>query len=193
MVKIKRSSKQVTLPECKTAGFELLPLDGAKSGLSVSPRVIGNTYFKVASKSKEVAALVTVMPDGLHVAWDTCGKCHDHVSQCSCSTGIYHPSSVGWIRATYDVKYPSEKVTDYSRYFDPYGRNSGKYYDPLETALGRRNSATVASPPKKPRAARIEPEFDPSSISMEELQVHAEKKAKSDIRRARSVIRGSKR
>src|SRR5687767_11623028 len=52
---------------------------------------------KVIAENGQFKQMTTVMPDGLEVAWASCGRCSMHVTVCSCQNGILNPSSVEWI------------------------------------------------------------------------------------------------
>jgi hypothetical protein len=55
------------------------------------------TYFAVNRSIRNPFALVTVMDDGLCVAWSSCGTCHRQFKMCSCKRGIAAPRSVEYI------------------------------------------------------------------------------------------------
>jgi len=123
VIKVKRQATPVDrFPDCV-----LVPVSKRKPHYPlVQSNVLPNTYYRVVKDEDRVRTMVTVMPDGLMVAWDSCAKCHRHHTQCECKTGIYHSASIGWIRATYDVNYPTERVSNYSMYHDPYMRLEGR-------------------------------------------------------------------
>ena len=58
---------------------------------------VPGVHWCVEPKSGEVVQLVTVMPDGLIVAWGTCVSCNNAASRCICTGGILNPGSVEWI------------------------------------------------------------------------------------------------
>lgn len=201
-VKVKRSASNA-VPADRFEGCILVPVSKGKDHYPVvSPRVLENTYYRVVKDEDRVRTLVTVMPDGVHVAWDSCARCHGYITQCRCKEGMYHPRSVAWIRATHDVKYPTERVQDYSMYYDPWGRNSDVPVDrevvfgslPTSkadtTARKRKTSQPVVAPVEDdPNALSIS---DIQNIDMDELHKAAKRQAKRSVRRARSVIRGGK-
>jgi hypothetical protein len=51
-------------------------------------RVPTGTCYRYNTKTKRIECMVTTMPDSLHVAWDTCGGCAQHVAHCVCKYGI---------------------------------------------------------------------------------------------------------
>lgn len=55
------------------------------------------TYYRFNPTTKMVEALVTVMPNGLSVAWDICRGCSRLFVQCSCRAGVQVCRSVEWI------------------------------------------------------------------------------------------------
>lgn len=167
------------IPADRIEGCILVPLDQAKSDYpKISSNVLEGTYYRVTEATGKVRAMVTVMPDGGLVAWDTCAVCHSYFLQCKCATGVYHPRSVAWIRATHDLNYPSERVTDYSRYYNPQSRST--------TGLSVIDSS-------KPATKRKKKEVNLEEIDMEQLDKEAKKLARSNTRRARSAIRGGRR
>lgn len=52
------------------------------------PQVKGappETFYRYNEKRQRVECLVTMMPGGLLVAWDSCGQCAAHIRACTCS------------------------------------------------------------------------------------------------------------
>jgi hypothetical protein len=147
-VKIKRNPKPV--PQ-DIDGCVLVPLAKRQEDWpSTQAGLIANTFYRIDSSTKKLRCMVTVMPDGLRLAWDSCGKCHEHVIRCKCRSGIYHCSSVGFIRATYDHDdWPGVRITDYTAYFDPFGRRSGKGVERSDVVVWNR---PLPAPPKPPTA-----------------------------------------
>jgi hypothetical protein len=197
-------SKETSIPE-DIEGCRLIPLDKGKSHFpKVQDNILPNTYYRVPdSDENRLRCFVTVMPDGNLIAWDTCGKCKTHVSNCSCSSGVYHPASIGWIRATCDINFPTEKVTDYSKYNDPYKRFSGGGVDTWQESVGRKptdpksyKAVTRKQDSEVAVAKSNGPELtvaEIENIDLVELGKQASKQAKRTVRRARSVIKGGKR
>lgn len=184
--------------EDRIEGCVLIPVSQAKSHYPrAADGVLDNTYYRVIKDTDTVRAFVTVMPDGNRVAWDSCAKCYQHIRNCPCKEGAYHSRSIAWIRATCDVNYPSERVTDYSMYYDPWGRNSGK---PIDRVAAFGNAVTSAPSKRKVVSTPAVVEDDPNALSaadiqnldMSALHEEAKKQAKRSVRRARSVIRGGK-
>lgn len=190
MARVVRTKKA---PKDKVEGCRLIPLDSGKPHFpQVQDNVLPNTYFRIPEDDPDrLRALVTIMPDGCHVAWDSCGKCHRHVTQCGCKSGIYHPASIGWIRATNDINFPTERVQDYSRYFDPYKRYSGGSYDPDEVT-GKLPMYTPPQP-KKPRKKKDEISIEEiENLDLAKLGKEASKQAKRNVRSVRSKIKRGK-
>ena len=150
-VKIKRNPKPV--PKDIT-GCTMVPLTKAlPEWPKVQPGILANTYYRINTDSGELRCMVTVMPDGLRVAWDSCGKCHDTVKRCRCRSGIYHGRDIGWIRATYDHDdWPGVKILDYTEYYDPFGRRSGKGVERSDVVIWNRGPL----PDPKPSTTRTE-------------------------------------
>lgn len=59
--------------------------------------MVPGTKFVVSQDTGEVDSMMTVMPDGVHVNWKYCAACHHEVTDCRCSNGVLHPSSIEWI------------------------------------------------------------------------------------------------
>lgn len=196
-------SKEITIPE-DIEGCRLVPLSKGKPHFTkIQDNVLPNTYYRVPiNDENQLRAMVTIMPDGSRIAWDNCGKCKTHILYCKCPSGAYHPSSIGWIRATCDINFPTEKVTDYSMYNDPYKRLSGGGIDPWKEGIGRKPTDSKSyKPVTRNQVAEIpvvkssSPELsvrDIENLDLEKLGQEAKKQAKRTIRRARSVINGGK-
>lgn len=65
-------------------GRVLIPLTRQHSTLPKVTAVPPETFYRYNEKRQRVECLVTVMPDGLEVAWDTCGQCAFHIRACKC-------------------------------------------------------------------------------------------------------------
>lgn len=63
---------------------------------SIPADLAGNSRYLLSS-SKSVIQVYTIMPDGLRVAWSTCGACAAHVRVCSCAGGFVAPNSISHI------------------------------------------------------------------------------------------------
>lgn len=186
-LKIRRTASDVI---DTVVGCRLVPVGNRKSHyVSVQSNVLADTFYRVTEATDTVRALVTIMPSGLRVAWDTCGKCHHHVAQCSCKSGVYHPASIGWIRATCDQD-SYQRITDYSMYNDPYMKLTGD-----ETSM-RDEIPSMMAASKKPSPivpAKSKPSISASDIENMDIRVLdslAKKQAGKSIRRANSIIRG---
>lgn len=190
-LKIRRTASTVidTVEGCR-----LVPVSSRKPHYApVQSNVLADTFYRVTEATDTVRALVTIMPSGLRVAWDTCGKCHHHVSQCACKSGVYHPSSVGWIRATCDQD-SYQRITDYSMYFDPYMKLTGdgtSMRDEVPTMMTASKPSAPVVPAKSIRKASISAS-DIENMDIRELDSLAKKQASKSIRRASSVIKASK-
>ena len=73
------------------------------------------TYYRYDKKLKKVRCLVTVMPDGLRVAWDTCRYCSRYFSSCSCKAGIQACRSIEYIYDSIDAHMKKEEWTVHHR------------------------------------------------------------------------------
>lgn len=197
-IKIKKAQG---IPE-DIEGCRLVPIDQGKPHFpKVQDNVLANTYYRVPIDDEDrLRAMVTVMPDGLRAAWDTCGKCHGHISQCRCKSGVYHPSSIGWMRATFEhPEWPDKKILDYSEFFDPFKRREGNELPRWDEVPGSRMKVDSPKPKAKPKVQPQAPVEDGGltvkdieNIDMAELNKQAKSQAKRTIRRTRSILRGGK-
>lgn len=74
-------------PTIVTKKIRMTPGTAAvKLGLPVFADVPEFTYYVV--EGGRLINLVTVMPDGIEVAWDMCDECTNHVRNCKCKRGI---------------------------------------------------------------------------------------------------------
>lgn len=208
VIKVKRQA----VPADSIEGCVLVPLNQRKPHYPlVQSNVLPNTYYRVVKDEDRVRALVTVMPDGSKVAWDSCAKCYGHVTLCACKDGMYHSRSISWIRATCDVNYPSERVTDYSMYYDPFMRKEGR--TDIRVSIGRspadvpsstprRKSKAVDPEPLPPvKEAKVKPrkakpgltDADIENLDMAALNKAAAEQAKDVTRKVRrTIVRGGK-
>ena len=209
MKKVVKVARRQNIPADNIEGCVLVPLTQRKSHYPlVQSNVLSNTYYRVVKDEDRVRALVTVMPDGLKVAWDSCAKCHGYITLCACKDGMYHTRSIGWIRATYDVQYPSERVTDYSMYYDPFMRKQGR--TDMRVAIGRSPADFPSSAPRR-KAKAVDPEplppvkktkvkastgltdADIDNLDMAALNKAAVEQAKDVTRKVRrTIVRGGK-
>lgn len=193
VTKIKRSQSQSTIKD-KMDGCILVPLSERKPHYPATAKnILPYTYYRVVESEDRVRAMVTIMPDGLHVAWDSCARCLQHIVRCPCKSGVYHSRSIGWIRATFDINYPTERVTEYSKYYDPWQRHADSPINRLESGIGRVPGA--GDTPKRKKAKVVDGGLtvnEIENIDLAKLNQAATKQAKRTVRRARSVIRGSK-
>lgn len=204
-IKIKKPRESVTL-STPVNGYILVPLDQWKEGYPrAQSNVLAATYYRVHQETGKCRAFVTVMPDRHRVAWDTCSKCHSHVTVCKCPSGVYHPSSVAFIRATFDHDdWPTVRITDYSEYFDPYMRGN-KRDEPIKFVGPKRQpQPVVEAKPEKTRrqtaqvaaaAAITESEAfgltatEIENIDMAEVNAQAETSARKVIKKVRAQIK----
>lgn len=203
MVKKIVRSASVEIPK-DIDGCHLVAItEGKKHFPKVQDNVLPNTYYRIQDDKPEyLRALVTVMPDGLRAAWDNCGKCMKHVSGCICLSGVYPPRVIGWMRATYDINYPTEKVSDYSKYNDPYKKLVGAKMDAWTEGIRTKPTESDKPQPVKRKSvdnfAQVKsnsPDLtvsDIQNLDLEKLSKEANKQAKRTIRRARSIIKGVK-
>lgn len=202
-IKVKRNT-QIDIPE-DIEGCRMVSLNNGKTHWTkIQNNVLPNTYYRVNVGDEEsLRAMVTIMPDGLKVAWDTCGKCKTHVKHCHCPSGAYPSASIGWIRATYDINYPTERVVDYSMYNDPYKRLSGGGLDIRKEGVVRKPTDSKQYVPVK-RSSQIDipiSKGNEKELTVKEIEnldfaklgKEATKQANRTVRRTRSVIKGGKR
>lgn len=76
-------------------------------------RNLPRTYFRWDKKERRVRCMVTIMPKGVHVAWDVCGYCAAYFTLCRCADGLSTCRSVEYI---YDAQRADLKgeVFDYN-------------------------------------------------------------------------------
>lgn len=114
MKKLKKSLKKTLVKEVKAktlksvgdkkmvravpgANYELFDLSITGPGMpKISKYITPGTFRKKYSDGKS-NSFTTVMPNGLHVGWDTCGKCLEWVGVCRCPEGVMCPRSVEYI------------------------------------------------------------------------------------------------
>ena len=176
------------VPKDRVAGCVLVPLHKRKAKFPMpQDNIVEGTYYRVErAKPNVVRCMVTVMPDGLLVAWESCSKCKRHVQQCKCKDGFYHPASIGWIRATYDhPEWPARRIEDYSTYYDPFMRLEAK-------PSVDKGAFTYVPPPthtttkaKKTPTMTVE---EIEAIDMAKVQQEAEQTAKKSTRILRKKI-----
>lgn len=71
------------------------PEDAPQGYPAFSPKCLPGTYFRM--DGDVLNGLVTVMPDGVHVAWVTCGRCLGTPKSCICKDGMIHTRGLEWI------------------------------------------------------------------------------------------------
>lgn len=147
----KRSAKKFK-PDPKIKGAVLVPLDEAFDviGIKTSSRILANTVVRRRNDQDDELGigLVTTMPDGVRVAWDICGRCHKHVTNCLCPDGVYHPSSIAWIWSkTEEWMGGSEHVP-------------GRYFEPNPRTMRESMSLPPLPVPARPRKAVVDPMTD---------------------------------
>lgn len=93
----------------------LVPVDEAPKHAAF-PTVVKSgregLHYRFVPKTKEVECMVTVMPDGVRLAWDICGACARYFTICICMAGVTPPGQVGWMRAVTDRWMAGESLAD---------------------------------------------------------------------------------
>lgn len=56
-----------------------------------------NTFWRVDPAKPEAICAVTILLDGVHVAWAECGVCINTLSRCVCKNGWLHNRGVEWL------------------------------------------------------------------------------------------------
>ena len=189
VIRVKRTRVDDTVEGCV-----LVPVTGGKAHYpKVQSNVLLRTYYRVVVDDDRVRAMVTILPDSTRVAWDSCGKCHNHITICQCTYGVYHPQSIGWMRATCDIAdYPNTRVTDYSMYYDPYMRSEGRQ---AEVRAGTKMGVDLPPNPA-PKRKRQKPAPETPALSVEDIESmdteflnrEAKKMAKAATRKVRRTI-----
>jgi hypothetical protein len=180
------------VPKDKVAGCKLIPLHRKRAKFpTAQDNILAGTYYRVEeSKPDTLVSMVTIMPDGLYVAWASCAKCRQHVRYCECRTGFYHPASVGWIRATYEHDdWPAHRIMDYKEFYDPFMRREKSASDDAEPFTYR---PPVTKPAPKPKKTKTMTAEEIEAIDMAELQKVAVKEATKTTRKVRSISRKKK-
>lgn len=168
--KIKRSKSWVADP--RHDGWWQVPVSDARNSWpKVDARVLDNTFYRYSDSQNRVVGFVTIMPDGLTVGWDTCGRCKQYFSHCTCKSGIYHPKTIGWMLHV-ATRPPDQQQTiagSYDVFFDPWNEYDEKG---IKKTSGKKGfvpapKPTIAPfiPPVKPVARKksveyVEPELD---------------------------------
>lgn len=89
-----KTLKTVDLVEGGVKLHRVDPTNMPKEFPVVHPKLAPNTVFRINKETGKCHGMVTVMPDGVNVAWDVCGGCNQHVSICTCRNGIIHGKGV---------------------------------------------------------------------------------------------------
>jgi hypothetical protein len=191
----------IRVPADKVEGCKLIPASKRPKGFpKLQANALRNTYYRVnVDTPTRLRAMVTIMPDGLYVAWDSCGKCRNRVASCTCTTGLYHCSSIGWIRATYEHdEWPAQKIMDYSDFYDPFMKKSGgskdedasrswgKYKEPIKARVTKKS--VVTEEPAAPEGPTLTAK-DIETMDGATLLKEATASAEQNIKKARTVIR----
>ena len=83
-----------TLVDTDFPDYTLYPVEEAEATWVKLNNPLPNTYYRVHNKKHTVRCLVTILPDGWHIAWDTCSSCVNHMKNCKCASGITQPRTV---------------------------------------------------------------------------------------------------
>jgi len=198
-----KRTRAVATPKSHLPKRTLVAIDDAPEGFpKIASGVLEGTYFRLSDG--ELECMVTVMPDGLEAAWSSCAKCHDTFTRCRCKGGVYHPSSIGYIRAKHEQEDKSTPLIDYSKFFDPWGRLKGNRKliweeSPIYSRMGSDTPARKREQDKpvarKRRIVRTKSRLTVAQIenmSAETMQAEAEKQARKAVSKTRTVIRGRK-
>ena len=112
-------------------GCLVYPLDDPRSG--VRPNIslnIAQTYV-ILDENENFIQCLTVMPDGLYVAWTTCGSCATQVNVCKCPGGFVAVRSIEYIHDQTVAKLAGEE----------WGVGHQNYLGSLKAARARQFSA----------------------------------------------------
>jgi hypothetical protein len=95
--------KTLKVPDLLSDGTKLHRVE-PKSMPEVFPRthqkLLPHTVFRIDKETGKCVGMLTVMPDGVNVAWDMCGGCSQHVSMCTCRGGVVQGKGVEHIYIT---------------------------------------------------------------------------------------------
>jgi hypothetical protein len=65
-------------------GRILVTLNRQHASLPKVRNAPAETFYRYNERLRRVECMVTMMPNGLYVAWDTCGACATHIRACGC-------------------------------------------------------------------------------------------------------------
>ena len=91
-----RGSQDPHRPECVLVPVNRAPKHPAFRDVAMK-YAPPQTFYRYDKAEHRVMCLVSVMSNGLHVAWDTCGGCAWYWSLCRCANGLRAPRSVEYI------------------------------------------------------------------------------------------------
>lgn len=131
------------------------------------PAVPEGTVWRMNTLTGVTNALVTVMPDGVNVAWASCAICMNHVDRCICKNGIMMTKGIEWIyiRALMNMDgHPTEghanaqssEVTSRALYWYK-GKETGRTFSGAGTVIKPRQVSTSTKPATKPAETRSAP------------------------------------
>ena len=83
-----------TLVDKDFPDYTLYPVGEADEKWVKLNNPLPETYYRVDNEKNTVKCLVTILPDGWHIAWDTCSACSNYMTICKCSSGITQPRTV---------------------------------------------------------------------------------------------------
>lgn len=97
----KWKGKKDTYPLFKKEGYLVVqPENMPPTFPRLSKVVPPDTAWRIDPKGKRLPSLVTVLPNGITTAWDSCNRCVNHATRCICGGGIIHPRGLEWIYIT---------------------------------------------------------------------------------------------
>lgn len=101
-----RGDPDLAFPGCVLVPAKRAPKSFPKLNLKYN---FPETYYRYDRKKRAVRCIVTVMPDGSRVAWDTCSYCHHYFTMCTCTAGIQTCRSVEYIHDSIEARVKGEE------------------------------------------------------------------------------------
>lgn len=189
------------------------PDDMPQSFPRLNPFAPPDTFWRVKAKShKDGLQLVTIMPNGVHIGWDTCAVCLNSAKRCICKDGIMHTRGIEHIYITTLAKSEGDELDSPVNIQHPSFTSRGRFWYRNKAASGPVGHVVRASSrPKherpadgrprpsgkalsKPRLSKPapKPEFDASKVDLAKVNKDATSKAVDATTAAMEALTGKK-
>lgn len=168
-------------------GMVLVPIAREHKLLPLVKSAPGDTFYRFDPKKNRVECMVTMMPGGLNVAWDTCGQCALHIRACTCRAIVPSRSVV----RIWEIASGEEFVK--SSYERPTPTFIPKPRKPLaqRPLLAKAKPLSTPEPVKKPLLAKKPVTLD-KNTSLSQFDNAAEKSAGDSIAKLMKSVQASK-